>query len=110
MEPKRNMEIEWSMCALFGSIVGVLGSGRFEGVGRSLLRSVYANHTNPDGGKHLLFEAFLLLEFMYSGQYNGVVATERAFADGYGLNSAHKEDWQELIDCHFEKTGLNTEI
>lgn len=72
MEPKRNMEIEWSMCALFGSIVGVLGSGRLEGAWRSLLHSVYSNHTNPDGGKHLLFDAFLLLEFMYSGQYNGV--------------------------------------
>lgn len=110
MEPKRNMEIERSMCALFGSIVGVQGSGRLEGAWRSLLHSVYSNHTNPDGGKHLFFDASLLLEFMYSGQYNGVVATERAFADGYGLNSAHKEDWQELIDCYFEKTGLNTEI
>lgn len=77
MEPKRNMEIERSMCALFGSIVGVLGSGRLEGVGRSLLHSVYSNHTNPDGGKHLLFDAFLLLEFMYSGQYNGVVGGHR---------------------------------
>lgn len=70
----------------------------------------YLLYEDQEGGKHLLFDAFLFLEFMYSGQYNGVVATERAFTDGYGLNSAHKEDWQALIDYYFEKTGLNTEI
>ncbi|MCM1178475.1 MAG: DUF4855 domain-containing protein [Clostridium sp.] len=75
----------------------------------------YLLYEDKAGKKHLLFDSFLFLEFMYAGSYNGLQATNHTFTVGYKydgvyLDSATKEDWQTLIDYYFETSALNPSI
>lgn len=62
---------------------------------------VYYTDTNNKG--HWLFDSFLFLE-IYD---QGTGGANKMFANGYGLESANKEDWSNLIDYYFQsETGI----
>ncbi|KAA6351755.1 hypothetical protein EZS27_000880 [termite gut metagenome] len=63
----------------------------------------YVKYVDTGGTSHWMFDSFLFLEIMDQGE----MGANKMFANGYGLESANKTDWNNLINYYFQSnTGI----
>jgi hypothetical protein len=63
----------------------------------------YVKYVDTEQNPHWMFDSFLFLEIMDQGE----TGANKMFANGYGLESANKTDWTNLINYYFQsETGI----